>query len=352
VSKPIPGQVPRFLREPVAVICEVVVATEPELDPAVVAETIRTTVGHRPRQRELAQALQARPDLLTSGRPEGPLAVQKLIRALQAVGARNLVLPRCARCGKQYLLRNLDGAVRICTPCTMRKHAAERPCVVCGRTAHVTTRDRNGQPRCPRCPPEEDRDPVEQVCEVVEAVDPGISRSEIATALLGVAGKPAHQRRLAWALEDNPALLTGEGAHGSPQLLALIAALLAHGAVNIVMPACPFCGVAAKLTHQLGGVRRCRRCYETQHVDACARCGRVKTVGGRTPDGGPLCHRCLHADPINHEQCARCGRDRPHRPAHRSPGAVFRVLPGADRGLFDMWPHPDLLPRRHRCAPV
>ncbi|GAB2329473.1 hypothetical protein AB0N20_21455 [Streptomyces griseoincarnatus] len=73
-----PG-LPRFAVEPEAVITEIVRTADPAcvgIDiPAVLADTFR----RRPQLRELANVLQKDPDLLTSGRPEGPRSIERLI---------------------------------------------------------------------------------------------------------------------------------------------------------------------------------------------------------------------------------------------------------------------------------
>ncbi|MFE2275553.1 hypothetical protein ACFXB4_40850 [Streptomyces lavendulae] len=299
---------PRFLTEPAAVITEVVLALEPELAPHAVAEAVASIAKTKTRRRTLAQALTCDPELLTSGRPQGPVSVQNLIRALQTIGAKRVVLPRCARCGKQHKLLSLDGDQRICAYCRMKQAAEEDPCVICGRTAHIASRDHLGRARCVHHPDTGDQDPVDVVCDHVASVEPGLPREEVAATVRDVCQLLAHQRQLAWALENNPRLLTGEGAHGPHKLILLIEALLARGARNIVLPRCPFCSTDRKLRHVLDGQRACRACYEKFRVLTCSRCGQDRPIASRTVDGQPLCHPCTRADPVNHEPCTKCGR--------------------------------------------
>jgi len=251
----------------------------------VVAEAVASTAKMKSRHRKLAEALSRDPELLTSGRPEGPVTIQKLVRALQAVGATRVVLPRCAHCGKQHRLPNLHGDQRICAYCQMKQAAAANPCVICGRTAHIASHDHLGRPRCALHPDTGNEDPVDVVCDHAAAVDPGLARDEVATAVRATCQMPAHQRQLALALEDNPRLLTGEGAHGPHKLILLIEDLLARGARNIVLPPCPFCRTDRKLRHGLDGQRAC---YEKFRLLPCSRCGRTKPVATRTVDDQPL----------------------------------------------------------------
>ncbi|EHM25771.1 MULTISPECIES: hypothetical protein [Streptomyces] len=60
---------------------------------------LQAVFRQRPQLRMLAEVLQARPDLLTSGRPEGPHAIERLVRALREAGTEQLVLPGAATAG-------------------------------------------------------------------------------------------------------------------------------------------------------------------------------------------------------------------------------------------------------------
>jgi len=77
----------RWLTGPKGVIVDTVAEVEPALDSMVVESLIGVAFPHRPRQRDLARALTEDPDLLVSGRPVGPRALEKLTRALREHGA-------------------------------------------------------------------------------------------------------------------------------------------------------------------------------------------------------------------------------------------------------------------------
>lgn len=298
---------PRSATEPEAVITDVIGAIEPELPAAVIEAVVVETVQQRPRRRELAVALLADPDLLTSGSSEGPRQLGRLIEALQARGSRHLRLPRCAECGQAKPLRARRGIQRICYACWARGHRARNRCVICGNAAFAY-RDRHGQPRCRRCPPDDGRDPMEELCDHIEAIGAELPRPVIADVINSTTRRRSSHRRLVWAIEDTPTLLTGDGAKGPAMALTLIENLVAAGARNIVMPPCPICGSAAKLTSILGGVRCCSRCDKNSRVLECSRCRRRRVIGGRTLDGKPLCERCWQTDPLNHQHCTSCGR--------------------------------------------
>jgi hypothetical protein len=119
---------------------------------------------------------------------------------------------------------------------------------------------------------------------------------------------PAQRQHLAWAIEENPALLTGDGARGTPRLLALLDCLVEQGARGITIPNCPFCGQRRHLRLQRDGLRCCRTCYEHTRTEPCAHCGVTKRVATRTLDGQAVCHACSRRDPLNFQRCSRCGR--------------------------------------------
>jgi hypothetical protein len=220
-------EVPLPVTDPCAVIVDAVVAVESDLDPDVVADVVAGTLRQRPVQRQVALILQADPQLLTSGRSEGPRSIERLIRALRDRGARHVVLPRCARCGHARPLQSRDGDLRICGQCTARERAAA--CAVCSRVRRVAHRDRLGRPRCAYCP-RDGGDPIESICVVVDSLGLGVTRQMVVRAVARGVPRAAEQRRLSWALQNNPALLTGHAAHGPLVVVDLIEALIAEGA--------------------------------------------------------------------------------------------------------------------------
>lgn len=299
-----------LIADPDAVVLAILAGIEPGLDAATIHSVIIQAAPNRAQRQRLAHALRADPGLLTSGRPEGPPQVARLIHGLTALGAQRLVLPRCGHCHRPKPLPQRDGALRICAPCYERKVAAGQPCVRCGSTRQVAGRDRNGRPLCPRCISFRDRDPIDEICDRILELDPD-KDPEALTAIIRAAVPQQFQRhRVLWELQDRPDLLTGAGAQGSPRINALIAALVAAGVAGVIAPACPSCGRSVRLSHQRDGLRCCRRCYdETQH-DVCSRCHRERSVVSRTQSGEALCGSCFRSHTANHEPCTRCGHTR------------------------------------------
>ena len=114
-----------------------------------------SVAGGRAKRRKLAEALAGaaigpdrRPFAGAPGR-RGPAD-----RAAQGRGHRSISPPACAGCGRGT-----------CAPCSAAgrtgtaEPAARRAqrCAACGNTRPVTFRDRDGQPRCGKCPPGDGR---------------------------------------------------------------------------------------------------------------------------------------------------------------------------------------------------
>jgi hypothetical protein len=296
-----------FLTAPGEVIAGIVHDAEPSLGRDEIAAAITRAAPSRAQRRRLAAALSEDPGLLISGRPEGPPQVELLIRDLQEAGARQLVLPRCARCGQPGRLVQRDGGLRICSACDSRRRGAAEPCSACGSARQVAARDQHGRPRCARCRPYGSPDPVAAIAARVRRPGPG--RPVTDDVIRKAIPQPFQQHQVLWEPGRRPALLAGEGAHGSPRVNALIRALADAGIPGIVAPACPSCGRTVPLSNRRGEVRCCcRRCYDRDRLESRSRCGQPGHVASRTAAGDPVCGGCFRRDPANHEQCGNCGR--------------------------------------------
>lgn len=294
--------------DPIEVIVDLVSTIERGLDADRICQVVTAVAGGRAKRRRLARFLVENPHVLTSGASPAPRSAGELLLALRAAGARDVAAPACGGCGRQLRsLRSLGGGLWGCSPCSVRPQV----CGGCGKSRPAVTRDRHGRPRCESCP-DTDGDPIETLTRIVSTIDPELSADTIASAVQRTLVHPGGQRRLAWAIEANPALLTGAGADApTPAVLRFIAELLAAGATKIVRPACPRCGHVKALPARLAGRRVCRACYAQAVAIACSRCGDVREPATRDADGAPLCAKCLTSDPINAEECSACGRRRP-----------------------------------------
>jgi integrase len=255
--------------------------------------------------------------LLIEGRSPAPRAVGDLLLALSTAGAGSISPPWCAGCGRAVTSMQRRGEDWYCSPCFARPEA----CAACGQQRHVTFRDRHGRPRCSQCPDHDDRDPHRVLIEVITSLAPGLRTDAITTAITATVIKPAHEHKLAWAIEQNPGLLTGDGAKAPfPMVLRLIDALCAAGATHIRRPACPRCARLVVLSKLRDGLRVCRNCAAKANAVPCTRCATVREPAARDEQGKPLCPNCLVSDPINLEECVGCRRRRrvntrtPHGP--------------------------------------
>lgn len=303
--------------DPVGLIVSLVIAAEDRLNPDRVREVVTGVVGGRAKSRHLAAALAARPAVLLDGLSPAPRAIADLLIALRKAGAGSISAPRCAQCGKLLRTFQRRGQDWYCAVCGPRPEQ----CSACGELRRVATRDHCGQPRCQRCPDEDRRDPITVIVCQVATLDPAADPEVIAAAARRAASRPSHQQRLAWALENNPALLTGAGHLAPvPAVLRFIDLLCDSGIGGITRPACPGCHRTVRISKSLHGQRVCRTCIAKTRIEQCSRCGARREPATRDEQGRPLCPNCLVTDPANLETCVGCGRRRrvhtrsPHGP--------------------------------------
>jgi hypothetical protein len=291
--------------DPVATVVNLVAAADPALDKGKIRRIVERVGGGRAKRRRLATALANSPTMLTTGRSPAPKVVGDLLLALRAAGAAGISPPWCADCGREITSMQRRGEDWYCCHCVVRPQA----CSACGQQRQVTFRDRYGSPRCSRCPDPDTRDPRRVLVEVITSLDPDLTADAVTAAVAATVTKPAHEQKLAWAIEEAPELLTGDGAKAPfPMVLRLIDALCDAGATRIQRPACPRCQRAVALSKRRDGLRICRNCTAKANTVACSRCGTLREPAARDDKGEPLCPNCLVTDPANLEQCLRCGR--------------------------------------------
>ncbi|MGH3547959.1 MAG: hypothetical protein ACRDQU_07550 [Pseudonocardiaceae bacterium] len=296
------------LADPIGVIVDLVAAREPALDRAIIEATVTSIAGGRAKRRGLAQALLERPAVLADGRSPAPRGIGDLLIALCEAGATKISPPVCADCGKPLRTLQRRSQDWYCTVCGPRP----KRCAGCGHERKVITVDRRGQPRCGQCPDDDDRDPAVVLAEVITRLDPSLSSDVVGAVARGLFSRPSKLRRLAWVIEDNPNLLTGDGAQApAPGVLRLIDRLRDAGARAIAPPACPRCGRVIALHRRIGGQWLCRNCVAKSRAQSCSRCGAIREAATRDEHGQPLCPNCLITDPANQETCPACGRRRP-----------------------------------------
>ena len=294
-------------KHPIGLITDLVAAAEPHLALDRIRSVVVAVAGGRAKSRRLAAALAARPGVLLDGRSPAPRVVGELLRALRAAGATAISPPSCATCGKALRTFTRRGEHWYCDPCEQRR----APCAGCGKTKRVKVVDRDGQPRCAQCSDVDDRDPISVIHAVVAELDPRVDRDTITDLVDKSCRQRAYQLKLAWAIESDPALLTGDG-HRAP--LRVIPRFVEHlhaaGVVGIVLPACPGCHRIVRIDKPLNGVRVCRTCIAHSRIEECSRCQSRREPVTRDPHDRSICANCFITDPANLETCTGCGRRR------------------------------------------
>ena len=302
MTSDVAGQAPP---DPIGAITRLVAEAEPALAAGLIQDIVIGVAGGRAKRRRLAQALVQRPAVLRDGRSPAPRAVGDLLIALRRAGAPAVSPPCCAECGKQLRTLQRRGQDWYCAVCAVRPGT----CSACGKNKVISTRDRQGRPCCEQCRDPDDRDPLLVLTSVVQALDPSLSAQVIASAAGQVFARANQLRRLAWVVEDQPGLLTGDGAQAPvPGVLRLIDCLCDAGAEKITRPACPRCHRVTRLAKRHDGQWVCRGCVARTRAVPCSRCGSAREPAARDADGGPLCPNCLVNDPANLEDCVACGR--------------------------------------------
>ena len=219
--------IPDVLADPVGVMVGLISGIEPGLGQAAIEAAVISVAGGRAKRRKLAQALAARPAVLADGRSPAPRVVGDVLIALRNAGAVVISPPVCAGCGRHLRTLQRRGQDWYCAVCGPRPGG----CAACGRERIITSFDRRRQPRCASCPDRDDRDLLAVLATVVGRLDSSLPAEQITAAAHRVFSRPAKLRQLAWAVEDEPGLLAGDGARAPiPAVLRFIDELCQAGA--------------------------------------------------------------------------------------------------------------------------
>lgn len=248
---------PDYGPDPLETIIDVVASVEPDLD----ADTVRAAIGEvtcrAGQRRQLAWALQDRPELLAGAGAQSPVpSVLRLVEALCQAGATRIIRPACPHCGRVVNLSKLKDGLRICRGCQARLRAV--PCARCGAVRDPVTRDEQGLPICPNCFM---RDPANQE-----------------TCIACGRRRPVSVR----------------GADG-PRCVSCR---------PVKEMTCSICGeLAPAEISKATGQPWCRACQK--RWARCAGCGRSQPVRGGTITR-PLCASCTRPDPSFWKRCPSC----------------------------------------------
>jgi hypothetical protein len=126
--------------DPMQILLEVVTTVDPTLGAATVADAVQAVTSRAGQRRQLAWALQDRPELLTGAAAQAPVpSVLRLIDALVEAGAQRIVRPPCPHCGRLIALSKMLDGLRLCRNCLAKSRA--ETCSRCGAHREPATRD-------------------------------------------------------------------------------------------------------------------------------------------------------------------------------------------------------------------
>lgn len=278
-----------------------VTAAEPTLGRERVVKAISAAATSIGQLRRLRAYLDEDPIALSRGDSNAENVVNRLAHELAAHGARFVVLPACADCGRPKPLPNRVEGGRVCNEC--RSLRTTLPCVNCRNVKPVGHRDENGAVWCDHC----------------------------------WRHSPTKTERC--SLCDKPGRVTTRSGAGEP---------ICHRCYRAPARACGQCGELGRIVSTRTGTPVCAACYEYP-LRPCGRCGRLRQVGRRPRDGEPelcvgcarppiavcsLCSKrrrchfvaegtpvCIPCSPRRSQSCAHCGHERPAT-AHWTEGPV------------------------------
>ena len=247
--------------DPMQILLDVLAALDPMLDAATVTAAVQAAAPRAGQRRQLAWALQDRPELLTGAGAQAPVpSVLRLIDALTAAGSGRITRPPCPRCGRVITLSKILGGTRVCRNCLAKSRA--EACSRCGTHREPATRDERGRPLCPHC----------------LSTDP----SNLETCLGCARRRPVSIR-------------TPEGP-------------LCPGCRPAKVMTCSICGRSAACEiSRATGQPWCTACQ--QRWARCARCGEVKPIRGGTLTT-PSCAACTRPEASFWHSCPACGQQR------------------------------------------
>jgi hypothetical protein len=150
---------------------------------------------------------------------------------------------------------------------------------------------------------------------LVVTVLPGAAEDQVRQALTAVIadGTVSMQaercRRITAHLGERPDALTSGASTTPVDVARLISELRRLGRSDVADPRCADCQRPCfPRGRRPDGLRICTTCSGRRRYVACGRCGNVRAVCRRLPDGTGLCQPCHQADPGTWEPCGRCGQ--------------------------------------------
>ncbi len=235
-----------------------VIAAEPSLPAATVAEAFDAVVVSPRAVRVIADALAADSDVLQVGAP--PM-VGRLAAELVARGSTVLTLPACVSCRRTGWPLTATGKGGMCSRCVQR--ATATACVHCRAVKPVAGRTDHGEPMCERC-------------------------------------RRARRARRRCGVCHNLATIAQRARDGTPDICVRC--------YRLPEAVCSRCGDRRPCHFAEGDEPICKRCAP-RPTATCVRCGVERPVSARW-DQGPVCERCYRAALRRRGRCAGCHQQR------------------------------------------
>lgn len=243
----------------VEVLCDLVMTLDPLANRMMLRMLFTTTVRQGARRRQLAWDLQDQPHLLTGAAAHGSQTVRRMVDALVKSGVAGVTAPRCPVCSMTRALRSQREGRPCCQTCYQAARA--KPCVRCGVVKPIATRTHDGGELC-------------WTCSIGEQVN-----KETCSQCGEFTSIATHR-------------------DGTP---------LCYGCRRPPLAVCASCGGYKPCSGAHTATPRCENCRHRARTATCARCSRVRPIGGRDDNRNPLCSYCAQ----RREQCCRCGHLRP-----------------------------------------
>ncbi|MBR7836960.1 hypothetical protein KDL01_27025 [Actinospica durhamensis] len=135
---------------PATMLTAAIAGIDPSVDQATIATALAATASRPGFRRQLAWAIEERPELLTGAGAEAPLpSVLRLIDRLLDAGVAGIVRPPCPGCDRVIPLHRRINGLWLCRTCVAHSRAVA--CASCGTVREPGTRDEHGRPLCPNC---------------------------------------------------------------------------------------------------------------------------------------------------------------------------------------------------------
>jgi len=262
---------------PIQLVIDVVAGVDDAVPATVVAAAARAAASQSGQRRQLAWALQDRPELLTGAGAEAPVpSVLRLIDLLIEAGARGVVRPPCPRCGRVIALVKPRGGVRLCRNCVAKSRA--ETCSRCGIHREPATRDEHGRPLCPHC----------------------------------LITDPANQETCVGCGRRRPVSVRTPGGPLCPSC------------TPTTTMTCAICGrTAPAVVSKLTGQPWCRACR--QRRARCVGCGNIRPLRGGSLSA-PLCATCTRPGTADWHTCPGCGERSQNRSRRCGRCSLLRQL--------------------------